>query len=296
MDRQPFPITAISGVEYSSNETPDFKTLIKTVFGKQIRRIGPFIQMALIGAADSMRSASLPEATNVYLTSGSGDMDVTIDVLHRTVRDRQIPKPLSFVNTVSNAACYYLTKYFKIGGSTSFISTREFALESAFFQAMTDMTVLNVETALVGSVDILTKPDNTHRTRVGAAPKEELAQGSHWFRLAQPDSDIPTIGYLVDASIFRDADSLIEHFKPQLSTNCHIAFGNHLGDTCSAHLAAKLQAQMYKANQVSLGHYGTNCGQILRDYLARDDMPASQFLHVQQNEQDHLSVIMLAKD
>jgi len=296
MDRKAIPIIAASGIEYPANEEPDFKAQIKQVFGKQIRRIGPFIQMALIGAADSVRAAPLPEATNVYFTSGSGDMDVTIDVLHRTVRDRQIPKPLSFVNTVSNAACFYLTKYFSIGGSTSFVSTREFALESAFFQAMTDMSVLDVETALVGSVDILTTPDTTHRTRVGSAPAEELAQGSHWFRLARSDTSGTPIGYLVDTSIFKDAGSLIDHLKPLIGANCFITFGNRADSSNSQKVTNELGTQEYQAKKQPVGHYGTNCGQIFRDYLHREDTSASQLLYVQQNEQGHLSAVLLAKD
>ncbi len=299
MDRSALPIYAVSGVEYGPSEALDFKSLIKEVFGKQIRRIGPFIQMALIGANDTIRSAPLPENTNVYLTSASGDMDVTIDVLNRTVRDRQVPKPLSFINTVSNAACYYFTKHFNIGGSTSFLSTREFALESAFIQACLDITTLGVETALVGSVDIITQPETTHRIRVGALENDPLAQGSHWFRLGQPNSDKSStekpLGYLIDAFLFRDANALINHVKPLLKNTDKISFGNRIKPQTKQEIQSQFENSEYALNIPAKGHYGTNAGHVLRDYLTHEKLAETQLVYIQENTRGELSFILLQK-
>lgn len=291
-------ITAVSGVEYDDAETPDFKALVKELFGKQIRRIGPFIQMVLVGATPAVRSAPLPLATNVYLTSGSGDIDVTVDVLNRTIRDKQVPKPLSFINTVSNAACYYLTKHLKIGGSTSFLSTREFALESAFLQAMMDMSTFNVDTALVGSVDILSHPNNTHRTRIGATANEPIAQGSHWFRLSntapQAEGDQP-LGRLIDASMHHGSNGLEENLKSLQLQSCEILYGNRVVANTKETLQKNLALDEFTPQTPSKGHYGTNAGQALREYLTREELAGTQLLYIQENERGELSHILLEK-
>lgn len=294
INTSPLYITAFHGFETTPSEELDLKAQVKEVFGKQVRRIGPFIQLALIGAAPVIRHAPLPEATNVYFTSGSGDMDVTIDVLNRTVRDRQIPKPLSFINTVSNAACYYLTKHFSIGGSTSFLSTREFALESAFLQALTDVDVFNVETAIVGSVDILSADEATHRTRVGATADEPLAQGTHWFRLNKKASEGNFIGELQHVSMHANTHDLINALQNQLQSNAQIAFGNRTTVNTKKELNA-LKLHVHVPNSPSKGHYGTNIGHTLNSFLQDDQQANVQLLHVQENSSGALSAVLIGK-
>lgn len=290
----PLYITAINSFETTSPEEMDLKAHIKDIFGKQIRRIGPFIQLALIGAAPVIRHSPLPEATNVYLTSGSGDMDVTIDVLNRTVRDKLTPKPLSFINTVSNAACYYLTKHFAIGGSTSFLSTRGFSLESAFLQALTDAKVFNVETAIVGSVDILTQDETSHRIRVGATPNEPLAQGTHWFRLNANAQTAPSIGQLHHVSMHSDSADLIEKIKPNLTDRTFLGLGNRTTVSSQKELKA-LNLKTYTPNHPSKGHYGTNMGHTLYSFLEDNSQKDTQLLHVQENSHGELSAVIISK-
>lgn len=296
MDKKALPIYAVSGLEYAPDEAPDFKTLVKEVFGKQIRRIGPFIQMALIGAADVMRHSPLPTSTNVYFTSGSGDMGVTIDVLHRTVRDRQIPKPLSFINTVSNAACYYLTKHFSVGGSTTFLSTREFALESVLQQAQTDIEIFDIETAIVGSVDILTAPEDVHRRRIGVKQNARLAQGTHWFRLEKNASQDSPLGYLVDVGFHKNLFELEKIIKNQLTSDTLLAFGDRASAETMSQIQALFKQDLYTHKVPGKGHYGTSAGHTFRDYLNRPDLADSQLLFIQENERGELSSVLLAKD
>ncbi len=45
-------------------------------------------------------------------------------------RDGGTPKPLSFVNTVSNAACYYVARALKLQSRSNFVCNRHLAFES----------------------------------------------------------------------------------------------------------------------------------------------------------------------
>ena len=60
-----------------SDTPPELGPLVKETLGAQVRRIGRFVQLALIGAARSFNGATPRSNTSVYLSSGRGDMEMT---------------------------------------------------------------------------------------------------------------------------------------------------------------------------------------------------------------------------
>src|SRR5689334_1064617 len=123
--------------ERVEGEPPELKTLVQQTLRTHVRRVGRFIQLALIGAGQCAK-ASIPQNTAVFLASGRGDLEVTLDVLEQLFLHAQAPKPLSFINTVSNAACYYIAQQLKLQSRSSFVCNRHFAFESALQLACTD--------------------------------------------------------------------------------------------------------------------------------------------------------------
>ena len=77
------------------------------------------VSLALIGAARSFGGQPARPDTSVYLTSGRGDMEMTAEVMIQLYRDGMPPRPLSFINTVSNSACFYIAKQFALRGRSS---------------------------------------------------------------------------------------------------------------------------------------------------------------------------------
>ena len=99
-------------IEQTQEPLPPLKERVRDVTGETVRRIGRFIQLSLIGAGHCLHGQTAPAETAVYLSSGRGDLEVTLDVLTQMIVDGQPPKPLSFINTVSNSACYYVARHF----------------------------------------------------------------------------------------------------------------------------------------------------------------------------------------
>ena len=115
----------------SDTSPADLKPLVVDAVGASVRRIGRFIQLALIGCRTMREVARHSRLTlRCILGSGRGDLEVTIEVMQTLLRDGQPPKPLSFINTVSNAACYYVAQNLKVLGRSSFVCNRYFAFES----------------------------------------------------------------------------------------------------------------------------------------------------------------------
>ncbi len=163
---------------------PPLKQLVVEKSGASVRRVGRFIQLALIGTGECLQGQSYEPATAVYLASENGDMETQIDVLNAMYREQQPPKPLSFINTVSNAACFYIGNAFHLSGESSFISAVGLAFERALSVALVDLQLGRVPAALVGVVDICYLPLQQHRIRIGAEPDYSVGEGSTWLWLS----------------------------------------------------------------------------------------------------------------
>ncbi|WP_084419717.1 hypothetical protein [Henriciella litoralis] len=212
------PLIAFGGVDLAVGAEPSSLTdMVKQAFNARIRRIGRFIQLSLVGAADCIGTRDLPKNVDVYLASGAGDMSVTEDVLERIVRLKQPPKPLSFINTVSNATCFYLARQFGFTGASSIVSRRRLplqaALRTAFIEARTGAGGL----PLVGSVEEGTSPMDVHKRRVEPPPGAVLHEGSWWFLFEQPcqPDNMPdaAIAAMTSVSFLEDMDAVSQALK-----------------------------------------------------------------------------------
>jgi hypothetical protein len=170
-------------ISEEGGELTDLKPIVKATLGQPIRRIGRFISLALIGAARCVGEAKPPPETAVYFTTGSGDFEVTVEVMEHLFRDGFPPKPLSFINTVSNAACFYVAKQFGLHGRSTCMGNRAFGFETVLQLALLDLKMGAVTSALVGSADIVLEPVAVHRRRLGQTPDAPIAEAAHWLWL-----------------------------------------------------------------------------------------------------------------
>lgn len=188
------------------DELPPLKKLVQETVGSNIRRVGRFIQLALIGAGRA--SSQLSNEAAVYLTSGSGDVEATVGVLNTIYRQAEPPRPLSFINTVSNAACFYIAQSLQLNGESSFVSSRYFTVETSLRVALLALEQGQQKAALVGAVDSVVLPIEEHRQRLGINAQTDVAEGSHWFQLVADASDRTVLATLDAVQHFTDREAL----------------------------------------------------------------------------------------
>lgn len=199
-------IGASGGYYDEPGEVPvDLKPLVLAATGKSVRRVGRFIQLALVGAGRCVAGSGMPGATAVYLASGRGDMAVTVEVMEELFRNGQPIRPLSFINTVSNSACFYIAKQLGIDGPSCFVSRSGASFQAALQLAMLDLRLGGTRSALVGSVDIVLHPREVHRRRLHLPPETPVGEGSHWLLLSTALAEGPE---LADVVFFKDQRSL----------------------------------------------------------------------------------------
>jgi hypothetical protein len=204
-------VAAGSYVHEVAGEPPPLKILAREATGVSVRRVGRFVQLALIGAGRCRDGLTLPSDTATYFTSARGDLEVTIDVLVSMCERGQPPTPYAFVNTVGNSVCFHVAQIFGLRGRSQFVTSRYGPLESALRLAAIDMTHGDVRTALVGSADICTAPLTDHRTRIGIAEGAPVGEASHWFLLSADEAWGAPLGAVRTVRWFADDDALRRH-------------------------------------------------------------------------------------
>jgi hypothetical protein len=194
-----------------AGEPPPLKELAREATGVSVRRIGRFVQLALIGAGRCVSGRTLPPETATYFTSGRGDLEVTLDVLVPMCERGQPPTPFAFVNTVGNSTCFHVAQIFGVRGRSQFVTSRYGPLESALRLAALDMAYGGVRTALVGSADLCTAPLAAHRARVGIAEGTPVGEASHWFLLSADEAWGAPLGVVRSVRSFADDAALRQH-------------------------------------------------------------------------------------
>jgi hypothetical protein len=273
----------------------DLKGLVKETTGEAIRRIGRFIQLALIGAGRCAQGGPVPADTAVYFASGRGDFETTVEVMATLFRQGGAPKPLAFVNTVSNAACYYVARSLKLQSRSNFVCNRCLAFESVLQLALMDVETGSATSALVGSVDAVTNPLPEHRQRLHLAADAPLAEGSHWLWLGPPRTDRPRRGEIVAVEQFSDRSALLAWIAAQRlrAEDCAFSAGQFLEDREAASLRQASGLTQGFDCRAGGGYYDSQSGAAISAFLA--DGRAARLLHVNADGVGGLGAMLVSR-
>lgn len=269
---------------------PDLRALTKEATGKPVRRVGRFIQLSLIGACRCVGAASLPADTAVYLGSRGGDLEVTIEVMKELFRDAQPPKPLSFINTVSNAGCFYVARHFGLHGRSCFLANSYFSFETALQLALLDLESGVARSALVGGVDHVSEPLSVHRQRLRLAADAPVAEASHWVWLQAGDEGAARVRAM---DFFQSRDALMAWARSQnLPASTLFARGQYL-DRAQADSIAKGLGLARRLDEASeRAHYGCQAAGVLSDFMRAG---GEALLHVSADANGGYAAMLAAK-
>ena len=196
-----------------TGDPPALKALARETTGVHVRRVGRFVQLALIGAGRCVSGATLSAETATYFTSARGDLETTLAVLAQMCEQHRPPAPFDFINTVGNSACFHVAKCFGLSGRSQFVTSRFAPLETALRLAALDLAQGTVKAALVGSADMCTAPLAAHRARIGVGSDTPVGEGSHWFLLRTDEGDDSPLAFLRSVRSFPDEAELLGHLR-----------------------------------------------------------------------------------
>lgn len=208
----------------------DLRPLLAGVCRERFRRIDRFTQLSLIGSGRCTQGIELPASTGLYISSGFGSIANTATVQQQIFVDRRVPKPLNFINTLSNSAGYYVARNLDLHSRNQFVGRDAAPTEAALQLATLDLALGNVECALVGVVDEASAPFEEHAQRLGVGNDVALAEGSHWF-LLRAAAGHPSEAALEDVRTLHGVGELKAWFAGfVLREDANIFFAREIGE------------------------------------------------------------------
>ncbi|MGH8373504.1 MAG: beta-ketoacyl synthase N-terminal-like domain-containing protein [Gammaproteobacteria bacterium] len=162
---------------------PSLEAELKELCREPFRRIDRFIQLALLGSGRCVAGQDLQPDCGLYLGSGLGPIGNNVVTQQQLIRDREIPKPFNFINTLGSSAGFYVARNLDLHGQNLFVSRRGASLEAVLNLAIADLSLGIVSQALVGVVEEVVPPLAVHRQRQQLSATQALVEGSHWLLL-----------------------------------------------------------------------------------------------------------------
>lgn len=150
----------------------------KERFGNRFRRVGPYTQGVLLGAA-AVLDQGCPDDMGVFLGSGLANLAALVPVIS-TIHDTKRPRcsPIAFASSVANVAAFHLAQAFDLHGHNVTLSQEELSFEAALLEAVLALNEGVCTWALVGGVDVPYPDAEAQRVRIGATDVEgELGSG-----------------------------------------------------------------------------------------------------------------------
>ena len=177
-------IQQVGCINYKDDYPVDIKAQCKLVAPKFIRRTDDFIQLAILGVEQISRQQSINENCALYLTSGQGNLGVFQRLCEQRFIEKSPPKPVDFINSLSNTAGFYISKFLNLNAKNSNLAHLSFVVEMALLLAKSDLLLAKEESILLGGVDQLLQPTAFSRQALGLKQSMTLGQGSNWMLLS----------------------------------------------------------------------------------------------------------------
>ncbi|MCP5078574.1 MAG: hypothetical protein GY951_11045 [Psychromonas sp.] len=178
-------IHQVGCINYKETEVVDIKATCKLVAPKFIRRTDNFIQLAILGVEQIQQKTSIKPNCALYLTSGQGNLGVFQRLCKQCVVDKSPPKPVDFINSLSNTAGFYISQFLNLESKNSNLSHISFVVEMALLLAKSDLLLNKEEQILLGGVDQLLPNRDFSQATLGLSDTAALGQGSNWMLLSQ---------------------------------------------------------------------------------------------------------------
>ncbi|MHB9096534.1 MAG: hypothetical protein ACYC5X_01785 [Syntrophales bacterium] len=226
---------------------------------ENFRRVNRFILLSLIGARQCVHRRSPAADTAVYLTTEHGNLGETAVVLDEIYATQSLPKPFSFINTMSNTAAFYLAQNLGTRGRNITVSGQRLSFERGINLLAADFAAGVEMSALIGGVDVasLSGPGGENRDGRGW----RMVDGSGWFYV-RPERE-GACGAFRENRSFRDGAACLTWIRERGDQPVDVvAFGASIGGEEAARWREALSPA---AGFDYLGDYGycgsaTACG------------------------------------
>lgn len=241
---------------------PELKDQLAHVCRQRYRRIDRFIQLALLGAGRCAAEFELNPGTALYLATGKGPALNNIQMQEDIFRHRTEPKPIQFINAVSNSVGYYIMKEHSLNGQNLLVSREQHAFEAALALSAVDLHGGRCGSALLGMVDELSHPLEHQCRRLDVPLDTRLGEGSHWFLLSAND-DGHSIGCVRNTQLFNSERTMLS-WLPSRTESLAMFFGAGVNAELRSKILNRMSSMAVEITSPESLWDGINAGIIVR--------------------------------
>ncbi len=291
------PLYILSHSNYShaiDASLPALKPVLLAASGKKIRRIDRLTQLALIGGFLCAKNHAPSANSGLYVSSIYGSINNTATVLEEIYQQCDLPRPLNFINTVSNAACFYLAQQLGLGSNNIFASRDYFTLEAGLKLASIDLSLNNISTAMVGLVCEVGSQLDRHRQRFNTPEKYDLSEGSHWLHISDNDPDDAAIARIITIKEPINENELLTQLSQYTSLSAQLGFSDNVSISTQQRIAATtaLGIGSYKSK---IHRHEFSSAMNIGGFLDSSELEQRYFLHIDANDQNQFSLLIIEK-
>ena len=241
----------------------DVKGAWKAVVPTMIRRTDRYIQLALLGAHDAINGLKLEKGTALYMASGQGNLAVFKRLRDQRYIRKQPPKPVDFINSLSNTSGFYVAQFLGVSGKNLNVSRLGFVAETTLLLAQNDLELGREKQILVGGVDELQEPATFTRRTLGLCDERSLGEGSNWMLLSCEKEEALAALEVIKQEMDLDALKL---FLNDVQDRFSIAFGQRVSKTVEMDVMERLSSGV-NLFEVTSGFYETASLYLLNSFI-----------------------------
>lgn len=215
-------IHKVGTVSRKEDEALDVKAALKAAAPKMVRRTDRFIQLAMLGAYRAVGNDRVDPHSALYMASGQGNLAVFNRLRDQRYIDHQPPKPVDFINSLSNTAGFYVAQLLELHGKNLNLAQHGFVAEMTLLLSQNDLELGKEKQILVGGVDELLEALSFTRKFLGVCDDRPLGEGSNWMLLNTRKERA-----LASIEIVRGKMTLseVERYLDGVERSCKVAFG-----------------------------------------------------------------------
>lgn len=249
-----------------ANEQPDLLAELKTLSGKVYRRSDHFIQLAILGAHKAVSDLSLSEQTAIYLTSGQGNISVFQRLCEQRCIHKFLPKPVDFINLLSNSAGFYVASHLGLSGKNLFLSHDNLPVQMTMLTAQNDLHLRKQQAVLIGGVDEWLEDQDLARKLLGVPQGTILGEGSNWLLISREAKG--ALGTFEMDGKFLDINKL-QKLLESVETGTYLAFSRSFSREAADTIMGLNTGCRCFAYEESCGYYETLPLYVLSRFLSR---------------------------
>lgn len=251
-------IHQISSFNVHRDTSVDIKQECKHVASGFIRRTDRFIQLGILGASGIK---NLPENTALYLVSGQGDLSVFCRSCEQRYIDKTPPKPVDFINSLSNTAGFYLSKYFGLDSTNLNLSHQSFVVENSFRLSTAKLKLNHESNILLGGIDERPGDMTSPHQYLGLSDDIAIGEGSNWLLLNQEQTGaLGEIAHVSNVMDWRD----VTRYLDSITEPCYVAMSDRIDEMSRAEVKKYGLVELF---DIGCDFYETNLLYVINQFI-----------------------------